>query len=105
MEAENRALKRILENLIKGLLTLLLGVGVILFTCIPDQKERNFYYYAKRMGLIVISQLTRLFSQQYAESEDWREKINLFVNIWNTTASAIHTGDGQSNYHRRKDDE
>jgi hypothetical protein len=102
LEAENRKLIQILEGFIKTIIVVILGLGIALFTLVPDQKERNLFYYAKRLGLSIVSQISRLFPQQYDASDKWRARASQFISIWNSLTNAMSGGAG---FNRREGDQ
>ena len=92
LDSENRQLKKIIAGFVTAIIVIILGLGITLYTLIPAQKDRNFLYYGRQLGLIIVSQVSRLFPKAYAQSDSWRDRATWFVKMWNDLMNAITTG-------------
>ena len=88
-EAENRQLRKLVEGLVKSILIAILGLAIALSVFIPQQKEANLFHHAKQLGVIIIRQFTRFFPGQYAESDQWRERANEWIALWNDVMQGV----------------
>jgi len=99
-QVENRQLLKIIENLVKGILLVILALSIALFTTIPNQKEATFFHHAKQLSIIIIRQFTRLFPGQYADADKWRDRANEFLRVWNEVMNGV----SGNNQNRRQGD-
>ena len=80
-----------LEGILKGILIAFLVIAIAVVINIPGNTS-GVIGYARKFCVHVISQLTRLFPQSYAEAESWKERANSWAKVYTEISDEIFAG-------------